>query len=105
MRYSNFYHLMGLRMQAPLVFKVDVLGAHFSSTCQKLMWGLNPLILKKKLQVLSSLPVVDHWAQNGICQDCVPASPTFHVVFLMFAQCEFIIQPGFRIFKRKLFYM
>lgn len=47
-----------------------------SSGCP--VWGPNPLLLREKLRVLSSLPAVGHCYR----WDCVPASPTcFHVDF------------------------
>ena len=89
------YSLMGLRMWAPLVFKVrcfetaDVAfklcfsrwKSWFSVTCQFLDLGL------------------------GLWQDCVPRlSPThFDIVMFSFTWYIVVTQPVFRFFKRKLY--
>ena len=65
------------------------------------MWGSNPLFLREKLWVLSSLLIVGHCARDGVYG--VPASPTcFNVVFSLFARCVVVIQPAFRFFKEEI---
>lgn len=67
------------------------MGAHLSGAGLK-SWGVNLLLLRKKLQVLSFLPTVNH------CTGWLMAFPTcVCVVSILFGQCEGVALPVFRV--------
>lgn len=66
------------------------------------MQSKNPSVLREKLQVLSSLPVVGHCVGVSSWQDLGLAFPThFSVFFFSFAWCVVVTQPDFSLLRRK----
>lgn len=100
-RYTSVYHspmdLLGKRLTAlqnqkfgGLVFQVEILKMRLL-TC-----GMNPLFLRGKLQVLSSLNCGLQCQGWGLWWNCIPAFSTCSDVSLSFAQCEVVVLPVLR---------
>lgn len=105
-RFSDPTVLWVLCLTAPLTFKARCFGSlslkYRSYKLECLVWGSNALLLREKLQVLSSLQIVGHCAGSGVYDEIVsqPLLPTLICFFFFFAQCAVIAQPPFQFFSR-----
>lgn len=79
------------------VFKLQVLKAEVSDE------GLNALLLREKLQVLSFLLVSGHHEGLGFMIRLWP-SLSFNVIFFSFPPCAVTSQPALRFLKREFFH-
>ena len=82
--------------------KPDVLGFIFLVLDLKLgcpVWGMNLLLLRMKLWVLSFLPIVKHCTVVGF----MASPPCFYVVSILFGQCGGVALQVFRVlFLKKI---
>ena len=79
------------------VFLLQVLKAEVSDE------GLNPLLLREKLQVLSFLLVLGHHEGLGFMIRLWP-NLSFNLIFSSFLPCAVTSQPALRFVKRELFH-
>lgn len=94
-------------MQALLVFKARFFGAHLSGA-GFISWGAqgsNPLLLREKLWVLSSLLIVGHCNRDGFHGKIVSQTllPTLMSDFLHSSNAQESLRQLLGFFQRKLF--
>lgn len=107
-RFSDPTVLWVLGLRAPLTFKARCFGSlslkYRSYKLECLMWGSNALLLREKLQVLSSLQIVGHCAGSMVYDEIVsqPLLPTLICFFSSLLNVQSLLSHPFSFFPEEI---